>query len=314
MAGDLHGKYPVVSYSDPARAVIAGRDNGAFAVADPRPTHGPNAHTNKMKVIDYREACVTVTGSDRVGSGALSVADPRLEEKPRYSNVFRVTAPDEPAPAVTSAKGSLAAVADPRPQGLGRPDHYGVLGWGQTSGTVTASAHGWDNGRFSVADPRPHGLQHKDANSFGNQAHYGVIGWEQHSGSVTAFGQADNGRWSVADRRVDLLPGLKEQLVCLIIALDGTWHRPFTTLELAALQSLYDPEDVLELEGRSDSAWRERIGNAVPSAAAEAIAGVMGTTLLLAMTGETFSLSNDSIWVRQLQIGLSVDLRGQVPA
>jgi hypothetical protein len=146
------------------------------------------------------------------------------------------------------------------------------------------------------------------------QGHYGVLGWEQHSWSVTGYGQADNGRWSVADKRVDLLPALKEQLVCIIISLDGTWHRPFTTLELAALQSLYDPEDFLELEGRSDSAWRERIGNAVPSAAATAMADVFGDCLLRARCGETFTLSNDTIWVRKLQIALSVDTAGQVPA
>jgi len=32
----------------------------------------------------------------------------------------------------------------------------------------------------------------------------------------------------------------------------------------AALQSLVDPEEYLELEGLSDSDWRERIGNTVP--------------------------------------------------
>ncbi len=46
--------------------------------------------------------------------------------------------------------------------------------------------------------------------------------------------------------------------MCVIRALDGTWHRPFTTLDLAALQSLYDPDDYAEaaeqfvLHGRSD--------------------------------------------------------------
>lgn len=68
----------------------------------------------------------------------------------------------------------------------------------------------------------------------------------------------------------------------MIRALDGTWHRPFTTLELAALQGMVDLEETLELHGTSDSAWRERIGNAVPPPAAQAIAGVMGRTLLLA--------------------------------
>ncbi|WP_437559325.1 hypothetical protein [Acidithiobacillus sulfuriphilus] len=91
-----------------------------------------------------------------------------------------------------------------------------------------------------------------------------------------------------------------------IRALDGTWHRPFTTLELAALQGLVDPEEHLDLEGLSDSAWRERIGNAVPPPAAQAIAGVMGQTLLLAWAGETFMLNAMPIWVRPVTVALSV--------
>lgn len=52
--------------------------------------------------------------------------------------------------------------------------------------------------------------------------------------------------------------------------------------------------------------WRERIGNAVPPDAAEAIAGVMGTTLLLAWSGETFVLSAAPIWVRPVAVALTV--------
>ncbi|EMP3662907.1 hypothetical protein ACM75Y_23220 [Pseudomonas aeruginosa] len=51
---------------------------------------------------------------------------------------------------------------------------------------------------------------------------------------------------------------------------------------------------------------RPRIGNAVPPHAAEAIADVMGTTLLLAEQGETFRLSNTPIWVRNVAVALSV--------
>jgi hypothetical protein len=100
------------------------------------------------------------------------------------------------------------------------------------------------------------------------------------------------------------------KLVVRIRAIDGTWHRPFTTFELAALQSLVDPEDQLELDGLSDSAWRERIGNAVPSSAAKAIADEMGRTLLLAWSGETFSLSAVPVWVRQLAVALRVAASG----
>ncbi|MCZ7756764.1 hypothetical protein [Pseudomonas aeruginosa] len=45
---------------------------------------------------------------------------------------------------------------------------------------------------------------------------------------------------------------------------------------------------------------RPRVGNV------EAIAGVMGTTLLLAEQGETFMLSNTPIWVRPVAVALSV--------
>ena len=133
--------------------------------------------------------------------------------------------------------------------------------------------------------------------------HYGVVPWTSPAGAVSASAMHDNGRWSVADPR---LPNANDRLTCVIESLDGTWHRPFTTLELAALQSLVDPEEQLELDGLSDQAWRERIGNAVPPAAAEAIGHVMGTTLLLAAQGETFMLSSMPIWVRPVAVGLSV--------
>ncbi len=92
----------------------------------------------------------------------------------------------------------------------------------------------------------------------------------------------------------------------IIRALDGTWHRPFTTLELAAIHSLIEPVEYLELDWLSDQAWRERIGNAVPPDAAQAIAEVMGTTLLLAETGETFKLSATPVWVRPVAVALAV--------
>lgn len=43
-----------------------------------------------------------------------------------------------------------------------------------------------------------------------------------------------------------------------------------------------------------------------PAFHAEAIAGVMGTTLLLAWSGETFVLSAAPIWVRPVAVALSV--------
>ena len=104
------------------------------------------------------------------------------------------------------------------------------------------------------------------------------------------------------DQALELLkktPGARKapKGVLVIVAPDGTWHRPFTTLELAALQSIYDPDDYAEAEtdgvpfqmdGTSDSAHRERIGNAVPKKAAKAMAEEIGRAILLSRTGETF--------------------------
>lgn len=44
----------------------------------------------------------------------------------------------------------------------------------------------------------------------------------------------------------------------------------------------------------------------MPPAAAEAIGEVMGTTLLLAESGETFQLSSTPVWVRPVAIALTL--------
>ncbi|MBF0171758.1 MAG: DNA cytosine methyltransferase, partial [Nitrospinae bacterium] len=157
------------------------------------------------------------------------------------------------------------------------------------------------NGAFAVSDPRPwtDGRPH-----FAGGGHYGVVPFDGTAKTVTGSAKYDNGFGSVADPR---LPEKTTNGVFLIVSEDGTWHRPFTTLELAALQGLVDPEEQMELSGPSDSAWRERIGNAVPAPAAMAIAGVMGQALLLARAGETFALSATPIWVAPLAVALSVD-------
>lgn len=66
------------------------------------------------------------------------------------------------------------------------------------------------------------------------------------------------------------------------------------------------------LDGESDQRWREGIGNAVPRKAAKAIGTVMGQTILLARTGETFVLGSTPIWVRPLAVAVSVGQEGGV--
>lgn len=84
----------------------------------------------------------------------------------------------------------------------------------------------------------------------------------------------------------------------MIIAGDGTWHRPLTTLELAVLQSF--PHEIdgmpLVLAGTSHTRWREAIGNAVPPLAALKVAEQLARALHLAALG-MFALDSNLVWV-----------------
>jgi site-specific DNA-cytosine methylase len=248
----------------------------------------------------------TIAARSHPANGRFSVADPRIDGHPR-SVQLGVRPWNEPAPVVTGKMmvgGGPHAVADPRIEGSPRFNStYRIVPWDDASPAVAGP--GGPAGGLSVADPRPVAFRNGKDNYL-TGGHYGVVPWNMPSYAITANGQHNNGFWSLADPRLDALPDADEKLTTVIRALDGTWHRPFTTLELAALQSLLDPEEHLELEGLSDAAWRERIGNAVPPKAAEAIAGVMGTTLLLAWSGATFTLNSMPIWVRPVAIGLTL--------
>lgn len=218
-----------------------------------------------------------------------------------YLGVNHWDAPTGTVAGHSRASNGNFSVADPRLVGMAEYQQYGVRRWAETTGAVSGqSAVG--GGAFAVADPRT-GFVRGPGDHYLTAGHYGVCDWMSPSGAVSAAAGHDNGRWSVADPRI---PDASDKLVAVIRSLDGTWHHPFTTLELAALQSLIDPEEQIAFDGLSDSAWRERIGNAVPPAAAQAIAEVMGTTLLLAWSGETFVLSSAPIWVRPVAAALAV--------
>ncbi len=271
--------YRVIAYDQHASAVTGGGGNSAAAVADPR--GGPDRHVNgKYRVTGYGERAGAVIAGSTTGNGAFAVADPRTEYGPN------------------SHRNKLAVVA-----------------YADSSRTVTGATQ-VQGGGLSVADPRPACLNAEGREAYETGGHYGVTPWTAPAHAVPGCAKNNNGPWSVADPRPaegeprDALPVADDRLVAVIRATDGTWHRPFTTLELAALQSLVDPEDLTPLVGSSDSAWRERIGNAVPPDAAAAIASVMGKTLLLAWAGESFVLSSTPIWVRSIATALAIDAGG----
>ena len=255
----------------------------------------PEYRSGYLGVNRWDEEIGTVAGRSTPSNGAFSVADPRASMA-EYSQ-YGVLPWHGPAGAISSQSapgGGKYSVADPRSGKVRHNNVFRVVDFDQAAGTVTGG-HGPSSGGQAVADPRgaedPASLHGK----------YKVEHWEDPARTVIA-GNA-NGACAVADPR---MPAANDKLLAVIRSIDGTWHRPFTTLELAALQSLIDPEEYLELDGLSDSSWRERIGNAVPPAAAQAIAEVMGTTLLLAWSGQTFVLSSTPIWVRPVAIALSL--------
>lgn len=315
---------------------------GAFSIADPR-HFGPAKHSNECRIGEW-DAPTNVVSSAH-GSGQC-VADPRFDPGRYDCGQYGLCGWNETMGAVINVKSpgqGMFALQDPRPPSGPIFSKYAVTHWDKRTGTVIG---GDDQGAYAVADPRsttgfagggkylitpfdgsagtviggsttgqgafavadPRSAMNNRAagDAYLTGGHYGVVQWDAKSGAVSASAGYDNGRWSVADPRIDTLPAQNEKTVAMIRALDGTWHRPFTTLELAALQSLVEPDEYLELDGLSDSAWRERIGNAVPPHAAEAIGDVMGTTLLLAWAGETFVLSALPIWVQPVAIAIAV--------
>lgn len=260
-------RHGVAAWDAPTGTVAGSGSNGTGNVADPRITCSPRA--GAYGVGEWSEPAATVIGSARMDNARASVADPR--------------------PAAGWFKGSM-----------------GVRAWDEAAGAICGQT--WpQNGAFSVADPRV-----KRAFDAG----YAVLRWDQAARTIAGTSAVGCGAYSVADPRLDdLVPGLRavteEELASaaaspkkappflpVILAEDGTWHRPMTTLELAALQGLPMELDgrPLDLEGRAVSRWRARIGNAVPCPTARAIADQMLVALVQAEE-EAFALSSGAVWV-----------------
>lgn len=315
-----YGNLAVEEWEQPSKTVIAGGkgvQGGWLSVADPR---FKGDAFGQYGVRDWNSPAATVTGQRAPGQGPISVADPRKvagQSGARFNNVFRIVKWSDASPAITGGGGPTAGgicVGDPRGS-YGGDTHknvYRLVRWDEASQTI-GSGHGPSSGGMSVADPR---FQNAQGSYSGK---YSVQGWDSPSTTIIGSDRVGSGALCVADPRgVDgidpgpeyddafTLPEPNEKCNVVIIARDGTFHRPFTTAELAILQSLMDPEDIFDLDGVSDSAKRERVGNAVPPDAAQAIASTMGQTLLMAWSGTTFQLSALPIWVQPVAIALAV--------
>ncbi|MEX2462059.1 MAG: DNA cytosine methyltransferase [Paenibacillaceae bacterium] len=296
------GVYRVVRVDEPSPCVTGTRfGSGALAIADPRT---PNDHyegeynrVGGYGVQEWEETAKTVRGAGRIMNSPSSVADPRVNDRDgkRQSNGFPVRSWDGQSFTVTGEDtiGSGAqSVADPRVSDLkGRfPNKWQVQDWNETAATVTGSTD-IQSGAPSINDPR--------LGCAPRSGSYGVQDWNQTANTVTGSGDVHSGSTAVADPRI---PEQTERCVMIIIAEDGTWHRPFTTYELAVgLQGFpaYLPDGrPFQLEGCSDAKAREYTGNAVPPDAAEAIANVIIMAMVMSEAGETFIFTHQDVWVK----------------
>jgi len=180
---------------------------------------------------------------------------------------------------------------DPRLGHKPRRGAYRIVRWGEPAPTVTGAAGVGRSCAYAVGDPR--------LSCTPRAGTMGVLPWDGPSGAVTGTADVHSARTAIAAPRI---PTDRERPdpPPVIIALDGTWHRPLTTLELAALQGLptrLPDGSPLRLAGKSDGRWRQRIGNAVPPPAAQAIGEALLASLLPAVEGVGFVFGGTSIWV-----------------
>jgi site-specific DNA-cytosine methylase len=290
----FRSKYRVVEEDETSPTVTGSRiGSGALIYADPKV---PKFAANAGNVSDWNEPAGAVIGGHGISNGALSVADPRNDKS--YSNhyhCFKVSPWDESADTVTSGHGPTSgsvSVADPRLNKRdGRyPGTYKVVAWDESANTLTGQTD-IQSGALNVSDPRI-------SSKWSGAGNYGVMDWNETAKTVTASGDIHASAAAVADPRI---PSPDDRGLFIIIAADGTWHRPITTFEGAMLQgfpmTLKDgtPFDLIDC---SDGKAREYIGNAVPVQTATAIGNSLLETMMPNFLGEWhYGFDNLKIWV-----------------
>lgn len=275
------GVYHIVRADEPAPCVTGTRfGSGAIAISDPRCK--TELHPDCYGVLEWSEPSKTVRSASRIMQSAASISDPRISDRPgRYTDKFRMQEWVQPAATVTGTtdvQSGAQLLADPRfGTEQSKFNHtYRVTDWSEVGGTVISGGHP-SNGGQTVADPR---IKPSIADGLHEYAMYGLK-FAQEEEALRIPADDERGAW-------------------VIIAEDGTWHRPLTTFELAMLQSFprYLPDGrPFQLERCSDAKAREYIGNAVPPHAAEGTCNMILLALAEAEAGIMFRLSYDEVWV-----------------
>ncbi|MCL6479409.1 MAG: DNA cytosine methyltransferase [Peptococcaceae bacterium] len=293
------GVFRVAPWEQPATTVVGSASvrgsNGVAAVADPR--IGQRPRDGAFQVGKWEKPAGPVLASTRVSgsNGLAAVADSRVDKNivNGYGHKYQVVRFDEPAPCVAGSRfgSGTPAVADKRVP-LKYSNKYQVVRFDEPSPCITGIPD-VQAGAPSIADLR---LRCRPRGN--TKGPLGVQAWEDTASTV--FGSMDvySGPAAVADPRIPA-DNDRPDPPPVIISTDGTWHRPLTTYELAILQGFptHMPDGrPLALAGKSDLRWRERIGNAVPPAAAQGMAEAILRALLPSLEG-VWVLGFTDVWV-----------------
>lgn len=268
----FNGGFGVSGWNSPGHTILARatvRHTWA-SVADPRLTCEPRS--GAYGVVDFEDPSHCVVGSACHDNSRVTIADPRATHELRRGNL-KIHAWHEASSTVLGSSTAYHGqnVSDPRSTCERREGALGVTAWDKPTHAVIAAAS-IQNTSLQVADPR-------------QVTHEVVV-------------STNDGTATICGPELDL----EQRSPCHLIikAIDGTWHRPMTTLELAAIQGF--PTRVrgewLRFAGGSHKVWRERIGNAVPPPAAEAIASSCLASLIAADQG-TLLLRGEPVWVQE---------------
>jgi len=293
----------------PSRVLVGGHPQ------DPTLAFGPLAQSGRAGVQGEASASHTVTATAR---NWCAVQDPRLAHPSRNGNLL-VEAPQDPANTVIAASRVYhgQSVADPRiAHTTTHTGGWGVLGQEQPSRTIRASAISQTT-PIHVADPR--------LGCTPRSSTYGIQDPDSPSATVLASADVACGAFALGDPRplwipthelrvedgeticaplLDHVPlDLDDPTPCtgiVIRALDQTFHRPLTDLELARIQGfpvLIDGQP-LTLPGSREQR-RRLIGNAIPPPSAYRIALRVREALLASGLAGLLVPSDEAIWVEE---------------
>lgn len=320
-----NGAFGVLASDEPSRTIRARvqGQNQAVHVQDPRL---PNAkpHSGGYGVQASDEPSGTIIASADTTAGAFATQDERVTQDPRlpykpHAGSFGITDARQPAQTVISRADTFHGpnIPDPRTEGgasvkdRAQPETLGALLLGLLEEPIAKRpTRTTTRGRKEAASHTENGQPRKGWRMDG------ALFTPTHRLVQTADGPCVE--WLGVGRRLDLTrtqtPKRSEAHV-VILALDGTYHRPLTTLELAVLQS-FPPIHAgawLAFPG-TQAQQRKLIGNAIPPAAAYAVAVEVLAALKTTGLGTVFAPSGREIWTEgsttyhRLPCGLALEI------